>query len=121
MTKIKSTLDIVMERTKGLSMTPDDREKIRIKELAESARGIMGKYLDEKIPLKDVEDYLSLTGKDRPDILDAMKAEFITRVQLDQDNTRELEALATLWGIDGDKVGKAFMQSRERLHELMAG
>ncbi len=47
MAEIKSTIDLIMERTRNLTMTEEEKEELRNKELTEKAKGWVVRYLDE--------------------------------------------------------------------------
>ena len=53
MGKIRSTLDIVMDRTKNLSMTSEERENLKRKELSDTVRAWVQRYLDGKMNLDE--------------------------------------------------------------------
>lgn len=55
MAEIKSTLDIVLERTKNLTMTQEEKASIQRKELEGRIRGWVKKYLDGLMDLKKVK------------------------------------------------------------------
>jgi hypothetical protein len=55
MGKIKSTLDIVMERTKDLTMTREDREVLEKKELTDRVRGWIQQLVDRKSTVEELK------------------------------------------------------------------
>jgi len=46
MAEIKSTLDLVMEKTKNLKITEEEREQQNVKKLQGKVKGILQKYID---------------------------------------------------------------------------
>ena len=46
MGEIKSTMDIIMEKTKGLTMTEEEKAEYKHKELTGKVRGLIQKFLD---------------------------------------------------------------------------
>jgi uncharacterized protein (UPF0147 family) len=54
MAEIKSTLDLVLERTKNLTFTDEERESLQRKELEGRIRGWVKKYLEGLMDLKAV-------------------------------------------------------------------
>jgi hypothetical protein len=120
MGKIRSTLDIVMEKTKNLSMTRDDKESLRHKELAVRARAAVRKYLDVKATLQDMRSELDSSGEERPDLLALVKQDLLQNIQIDGDNLRVLDALENLCGVDREKVREHIGTFRARLDAEMA-
>lgn len=55
MTEIKSTLDLVLERTKNLTMTEAEKVSLQRKQLEGKIRGWVQKYLDGHMDLKAVK------------------------------------------------------------------
>ncbi|MDQ5985577.1 MAG: hypothetical protein CSYNP_01290 [Syntrophus sp. SKADARSKE-3] len=54
MAEIKSTLDLIMERTKNLTVTEEEKKAFRHRELAGKIKGFVLQYLDG---LKDSQDF----------------------------------------------------------------
>jgi len=119
MGKIRSTLDIVMGKTKNLSMTQDDRKHIRDRELADLARAMVQKYLDTKTTLQEVSSELSSSGEERAELEALLKRDLLEHIQIDGDNRRVIDALESLWGVDRDEVARRIEASRSRLDEDM--
>jgi hypothetical protein len=59
MGEIKSTLDLIMERTKNLSMSPEEKEENHRQEWLKKARGWIQRFLDEVVPLEKVREEFS--------------------------------------------------------------
>ncbi len=58
MAEIKSTLDLIMEKTKGLTLSPEEKEKIHREEWLKKAKGWIQKFLDDRTDLGKVKDEL---------------------------------------------------------------
>ena len=52
MGEIKSTLDIIMEKTKGLTMTEEEKTEYRQQELTGKVRGLIQKFLEGVLKLE---------------------------------------------------------------------
>lgn len=98
MGEIKSTLDIIMEKTKGLTMTEAEKEELRHKELAGKIKGWVQKYLDDLINLETLKSEL----KKESDIRKILKKELLERLELDGDNEKMLQLIKELLGIKKD-------------------
>jgi hypothetical protein len=65
MAEIRSTLDLVLERTKNLSLTEDEKASLQRKELTGRIRGWVKKYLDGLMDLKAVRAEMAALPKSR--------------------------------------------------------
>ena len=58
MGEIKSTLDLVMERTKHLSMTDEEKAQQKNTEFEKKLNGLLTRYSDNRIPLEMLEEQI---------------------------------------------------------------
>ena len=65
MAEIKSTLDLVLERTKNLTMTEEEKTSVQRKELEGKIRGWVKKYLDGLMDLKAVRTGMAAIPENR--------------------------------------------------------
>lgn len=121
MGKIRSTLDIVMDRTRNLSMTQEERNNLKHKELADSAKAWVRKYLDNKMTLDDVDLKLKDAGEDRPELMKLLKAEFIREIRIGEENVKIPDALHAIWGISRDLIMQRIDGERAKLQSQAAG
>ena len=56
MGEIKSTLDIVMEKTKHLSLSEEEREAQKKEAIRKTVKGLIQKYKDQIFTIKQLED-----------------------------------------------------------------
>jgi hypothetical protein len=66
MAEIKSTLDLIMERTRNLSMTPEEKEALRRKEWHSRIQGWLQRYLDGLMGTNSLKEAI-LDLLDRPE------------------------------------------------------
>jgi len=59
MSEVKSTIDLVMERTKGMLMSEEERRAIQIRESAEKANGILMGLREARIAPDELDQVLS--------------------------------------------------------------
>ena len=64
MAEIKSTLDIIMEKTKGLSLSAEEKEALKREETAKKIRAWVQRFLDNKATLEEVKRELKEALKD---------------------------------------------------------
>ena len=119
MGKIRSTLDIVMERTKGLSMSRDAKKDLRHKELSDAARAAVRKYLDSRATLRDLSAELDSAGEDRTELLALVKRDLLDQLQVDGENGRVIDALENLAGADRGTLEGRIRDCRSRLDAEM--
>jgi hypothetical protein len=117
MGKIRSTLDIVMERTKNLSMTQDDRQKLKLKEQGDTVRAWSQRYLDGKMTIGELASQLSTAGDDRIEMQALLKEELIGNIRLEEDNSRVLDALADLSLLDRERAERVIRYRQEELEK----
>jgi hypothetical protein len=101
MGEIKSTLDLVMEKTKNLSLSDEEKQAQKQKEAESRLRGLLQKFLDGLLDKDQLKlDYESLK-KDCELSDDAvMINEIFGRIDPNQDNRILLEVLAKCCGLD---------------------
>jgi hypothetical protein len=66
MAEIKSTLDIIMEKTKGLSLSAEEKEALKREEKAKKIRGWLARFLDDQVTFEDVRRELQKDLTDAP-------------------------------------------------------
>jgi len=95
MGEIKSTLDLVMERTKNLSLSDGERQAQKQKEAESRVRGLLQKYLDGLLGNDQLKlDYESLKKDCELSDDTVMINEVFSRLDPNQDNRFLLEVLA---------------------------
>jgi hypothetical protein len=97
MGEIKSTLDLVMERTSHLSMTPEEKARQREADFKKRLQGLLQQYADEKLGLqellKSIGNLQAETGtKDARQVLGMV----CKRVDPDEDTQAWIALLASL-------------------------
>lgn len=98
MAEIKSTLEIVMEKTKGLRMSESDKEKLREEALSQKAKGLCSRYLEGQIDWEAlVTDLRGRDERDRSLIKRAVYHHLVESLDISSYNdlaSRAIEALA---------------------------
>jgi len=100
MAKIKSTLDLVMERTKNISMTQEEKDALHKKEWTEKAMSWVRKVLDRKMTLSELKSSLKKGEGSYPDIRGILKNELVAHIDPDDDNSPVFDALQELLHVD---------------------
>lgn len=100
MAKIKSTLDLVMERTKNLTMTEEEREVLRRKEWKDKARGWVQRLIDHTITIAELGTSLKAGADAYPGLRDILKDELMSHIDPDTENDLIFQALDEGLGLD---------------------
>ncbi len=103
MAEIKSTLDIIMEKTKGLSLSAEERDALKREEKAKKIRGWLRRYLDEQIPFEEVRRELIKDLAD-PSVRDLVRAELVARLHPEGDNERVFRLMRELLGVQTEPL-----------------
>lgn len=120
MAKIKSTLDLVMERTKNLSMTAEDKEKLQAKELTEKVKAWTQKYIQGKMNDKEMKKNLDAAKEMFPAVGEILKAELISYIEPEEDNTRAVLALERMFAVNTKTIMELLKSYRTSLTSEMS-
>ncbi|MEW6188230.1 MAG: hypothetical protein AB1585_21130 [Thermodesulfobacteriota bacterium] len=116
MAEIKSTLDLIMEKTKGLSMTPREKEALRQEEWLKKARGLIQKFLDGWMDLDKVKEEI-LLKETPPEWEGLIKKEVLAGLAPETDNGKRLELLRDLLQIPAEPYLKVFEDFNRRMEQ----
>ena len=107
MAEIKSTLDIIMEKTKNLTMTEEEKEELHRTELAEKAKGWVQKYMANLIKQEKLKSELKKEGKDKySELQEILKNELLERLEPDGDNVKIFQLIKGILDIKKDPFVK---------------
>jgi hypothetical protein len=110
MAEIKSTWDIVMEKTKGLEITSKDREQIKRAELNARIHGILNRYTDSQGNRECLKEELEgLREEEREVVKRELLLQLMDSIDLAKDNGRLIAGIETL---KGEKVAKVLEKLR---------
>jgi hypothetical protein len=116
MGEIRSTLDIIMEKAKGVQVTDEDKAAFMRREVEGKIRGILQRHLDGVIHAERVQSEMEALGADRHEIaVAALRRECLERLVLDGDNRGLLDILSRVAGFDIKPVEKLILRYREDL------
>ncbi len=117
MGEIKSTLDLVLERTRHLSLSPAEREAQRQREARGRIGGLLQQLLDQRLAAAEAASRLQgllaeLGLTDRTLVL----GEAVDRIDPDADGTghrRLFEVLRTVCGVETEGLARLLANHRE--------
>jgi hypothetical protein len=112
MGEIKSTWDIVMEKTKGLKISSGDRERIKRGQLASRANNIFHRYMDTQgNPAYLQKELQGLGVEEREVVRRELLLQLLDAIELSRDNRKVITGIETL-------KGKPVTKTVERLNLL---
>jgi hypothetical protein len=100
MAKIKSTLDLVMERTKDLALSQEDKEALQRKEWENKARGWAQLLMDRKITIDELKKEFIVESSRYSPLAGILHSELTLHIDPDGDNSLILKALTEVIGLD---------------------
>ena len=101
MGEIKSTLDLVMERTRNLTLSMKEKEGQQNADLKKRLTGLAQKYEDQIIKLTEFIDMLNELKKTfGPKVENRMVDEILDRIRVETDNDRYMELLTNHFGVE---------------------
>ncbi len=121
MGEIKSTLDIVMERLKGLKVSEEDKKGFRLAEIKEKIGGLIQRYLDEAVDDELVIGELKgLLATERGVFCEALSSflkERLGQVQRERDLKLLIEILKRIFTESSEMMEALFYQYQKELDE----
>jgi ASC-1-like (ASCH) protein len=102
MAEIKSTLDIIMERTKNLTMTEQERKTFQRKEWEGKAKGWVLKHQDGIIDTDTLTANFVTEVRNYAELRQILKAELLEHIKLYGDNRKIFQLFEELLGINAN-------------------
>jgi hypothetical protein len=120
MAEIKSTLDLIMEKTKGLTMSPQEKEEIRREEWLKKAKGLIQKFLDDRVDMDKVKS--ELLSKEYPSEWgEFLKVELINGLEPEGGNEKRLQLINELLKIPSEPFIKILKDFDQKVLQEKAG
>ena len=118
MGEIRSTMDIIMEKAKGLTMSEEEKEAFRKKETEGKVRGLFQRFLDGFIDAERLKDEIGSLGEERYAIArETLIRECMGRMEPGADNTILLDALENAAGLDIAPIRKIILDYNQDLEQ----
>ena len=127
MGEIKSTLDLVLEKTKNLTLSSEEKEEQKQKEIENRIKGMMQKYQDGILSKNQlITDYEILKKDYNMSQNKALIIEITKRIEPDRDNQPLFEVLQECCAIDTTTIEsiiedfrKAYLAASQNRMELL--
>jgi len=116
MGEIRSTLDIIMEKARGVEVTDEDKAAILRHEVEGKIRGLLQKALDGFIDTDGLTGEIEAMGADRQEMaIETLRRECLEQLVLEGDNTLLLAILSNVARMDTAPVENLLMRYEENL------
>jgi len=118
MGEIRSTLDIIMEKTKGLTMSEEEKRAFKEEEMAGKVKGLMQKFLDKILDMDQLKrEVAGLGGKGGNMVKRLVREESVSRIEPEGDNEPLFRVLEEVTGSDTDSFRESFKEFEQRLDQ----
>jgi hypothetical protein len=101
MAKIKSTMDIIMEKAKKYSVTEEEKRAFKRRDLEGKIRGLIQSYVDSLLDMQRLkEEIAELRHEVQEELERIIRKEAIDLIQPGESNAPLLEILSSVAGMD---------------------
>ncbi len=116
MGEIRSTLDIIMEKTKDLTMSEEEKAEFQHREVAGKTKGLIQKFFDGIINLDRLRiEAASIKGENRQMFDQVIKKELINRIELEGNSGPVFTILESVTDMDTAPIREILIDFRSRL------
>jgi DNA polymerase/3'-5' exonuclease PolX len=97
MGEIKSTLELVMERTRGVAITEEEKREMKKKEILVKAAGLSNRYRESQISLNEVlKEIEKMEEKRGTELKEILLSHWIAALSMSDEDERLLEGVEAL-------------------------
>ena len=116
MGEIKSTLDIIMEKTRGMTMSDEEKREMKQKEVSDRIRGLTQKFLDGIITYENLKKEISPENGDEKEMtLKAVTGILFPKLIPGEDNYPIIQILGIFNEIDIKSIEKIITESERKI------
>ncbi|MFP3911673.1 MAG: hypothetical protein ACLFUT_06320 [Desulfobacteraceae bacterium] len=124
MSEIKSTLDLVMEKTRDLNLSREERDAQRAEDIRKALRGMIQKYRD-RVLRKDqfLEEFRELGTTAHQTKEQILRTEILSQIDLDTDpetSAADLELLQQVCGLKVENLAAILGEFSDHRDKAMA-
>ena len=118
MGEIRSTLDIIMEKTKGLTMSEEERRAFKEQEMEGKVKGLIQKFLDGGLDMVKLKMEMTVLAETNEDMVRMMiRKESIPRIEIGENNAPILGILEETTGLDTVPIRTALKDFEGKLEQ----
>lgn len=119
MAEIKSTLDLVMEKTRHLTLSEDEKNQQKTEHIQKRINGLIRKYMDEAIKMEQFRQELSSVAENDDDRIDNILMNIvIDRIDPDGDNQKLFEIIDECSHFNSADITARISKYRQRQTEF---
>lgn len=97
MTEIKSSLELALERSERMTISTEEREEIKRKEIFQKATGLLHRFLEGNLPLNEIlKELQRMDEKTRLKVKEMLLSQWINALTLNSDHERLLKGIESL-------------------------
>lgn len=119
MAEIKSTLDLIMERTKNLTMTADEKKALQKKEWEGRVKGWVQKYLDGTMHLEELKSHIESSRAKFQYLPDVIRVEIVQHIHPERNNEPLLQILEEALNIPAEPIADLITKFQDSLNTAM--
>jgi len=109
-------MDIIMEKTNGLTMSDEEKAELKQRELTGKIKGLIQKFFDNSINLDRLKIEAVALREEQQEMFDQIiKEEVIKRIELEGNNEPVFIVLENTTGIDAVPIHKILADFEQRL------
>jgi hypothetical protein len=121
MGEIRSTLDIIMEKTKGLAMSEAEKKAFKEQEMAGKVKGLIRKVMAGAVDMDKLKVEVAAFAERDEDVVRMMiREESIPRIEIGEDNEPILRILEETTEVDTGSIRKALKEFEGSLEQEKA-
>ena len=118
MSEIKSTMDLVLEKTKHLTLSEDEKRAQKKKAAGQALAGLLQKYDDDILDIDRLKDQLNTLKKTYESIdTHILVGEILNRIQLDRDNTAFLNLLDEVCQLESSSLRSILAEFQQTVNK----
>jgi len=120
MGEIKSTLDLVIEKTRHLSLSEEERKAQRNKEVRGNLKGLVQKFQDGILNRNQLVKELKVFNKNyaRSPVSDILRVVIIEELDLNHDNTKIIVLLSEIVKADTKPIVEVVAEYQKKIEEI---
>lgn len=119
MGEIKSTLDIIMEKAKGFTVTEQEKKAFRERAFEEEVYGLLQKYLDGLMDVERFKEEIRGLGEGRQkEVREVLKKACMERIDPEAENGPILEVIESLVGIATQPISRIISEFVANLESI---